>query len=130
MAGPSAPRPVRRWTFQAGVSASAALPTAPSPGSVVIYAVAPALPDGLTLNATTAVISGAATAASPSTDYTLTASDQTRGWLGGPLQTDTATLPFTLQVTGSRPTVSSVSFLTAPARGGHLRPGRGRSASR
>ena len=102
-------------TFQAGVSASAALPTAPSPGSVVIYAVAPALPDGLTLNATTAVISGAATAASPNTDYTLTASDQTRGWLGGPLQTDTATLPFTLQVTGSRPTVSSVSFLTAPA---------------
>ncbi len=110
-------------TFQAGVSASAALPAAPVPGSPHTYGVTPALPDGLTLDVRNGRISGAAAAASPRTNYTLTSADDGFGWRGGPSRIDSAALPFTLQVTGARPTVDGVRFLSAPAAGDTYGPG-------
>ncbi|MCX6172075.1 MAG: Ig domain-containing protein [Flavobacterium sp.] len=44
-------------------------------GNVTNYSVAPALPAGLVLNTTTGIISGSPTVVSPSTNYTITASN-------------------------------------------------------
>ena len=111
-------------TFSAGVAASATLPSAHVVGQTVAYAVAPALPDGLAVTGgsiasrmgsmPSTVISGTTASASPRTRYVLTARDGANGWAGGPVQHDTATLPFTLEVTGSNPTVNGVSFLSTP----------------
>lgn len=46
-------------------------------GAVITYTVSPALPAGLTINASTGVISGTATVLSPSANYTLTATNGT-----------------------------------------------------
>ena len=46
-------------------------------GAVVTYTVSPALPAGLSINTSTGVISGTATALSPSANYTLTANNGT-----------------------------------------------------
>ena len=112
-------------TFQTGVAASVALPSAHVVGQAVTYAVAPALPDGLTVTSGTIAsrmgqtvstqIGGTATTASPRTRYVLTARDGANGWTGGPVRHDTATLPFTLEVTGSSPTVDGLRFLSTPA---------------
>ena len=120
--GSSATTPL---TFQAGVQAAAALPSAHVVNQAVTYAVAPALPDGLAVSSTTiasrmgqtvsVAIGGTATSASPRTRYVLTARDGASGWAGGPMRQDTATLPFTLEVTGSSPTVDGVRFLSTPA---------------
>ena len=111
-------------TFSAGVAASATLPSAHVVGQTVAYAVAPALPDGLAVTGgsiasrmgsmPSTVISGTTASASPRTRYVLTARDGANGWAGGPVQHDTATLPFTLEVTGSNPTVNGVSVLSTP----------------
>ena len=120
--GSSATTPL---TFQAGVQAAAALPSAHVVNQAVTYAVAPALPDGLAVTSSTianrmgqtvsVALSGTAISASPRTRYVLTARDGASGWAGGPMRQDTATLPFTLEVTGSSPTVDGLRFLSTPA---------------
>lgn len=55
---------------------TAITPLTPSvTGTVISYTVAPALPDGLSINMTTGIISGTPTTLSPSTAYTVTASN-------------------------------------------------------
>ena len=44
-------------------------------GTVLLYTISPALPDGITINATTGVISGTATVGSIETEYSVTASN-------------------------------------------------------
>ena len=82
------------------------LPTSSTGDTPLAYTVSPALPAGLTLGRVTGAISGTATAESPSIKYTLTVTDANG---------DTDTLPFALGVTGNRPTVRGVSFLSSPS---------------
>jgi hypothetical protein len=65
-------------------------PPMSSGGAVVSYSVAPTLPAGLTLSATTGVLSGTPTAVSPMTNYTVTA----RNAVGS----TTATLTITVSI--------------------------------
>ena len=83
-----------------------ALPRSATGDAPLAYTVSPALPAGLTLNRATAVLTGAATVAAPSTRHTLTVTDANG---------DTDTVTFTLAVVGARPTVRGVSFLSSPA---------------
>lgn len=48
-------------------------------GNVSVYTISPSLPAGLSFNANTGIISGIPTAASPSTNYTITAKNNTTG---------------------------------------------------
>ena len=89
-----------------GLRLGCALPTSATGDAPLAYTVSPALPAGLTLNRATAVLTGAATVAAPSTRHTLTVTDANG---------DTDTLTFTLAVVGARPTVRGVSFLSSPA---------------
>jgi uncharacterized delta-60 repeat protein len=59
-------------TYTKGL-AIAATPPHSSGGAVASYAIAPALPSGLSLSATTGILSGTPTALSPQTAYTVTA---------------------------------------------------------
>ncbi len=92
----------------AGTTATHALPTAAGGDTPLRYTVSPGLPAGLSVNASTAVLSGAPRTESPQTDYTLTATDANG---------DAATLAFTLKVLGSRPVVSGVSIASTPLAG-------------
>ena len=83
-----------------------ALPSSATGDAPLAYTVSPALPAGLTLNRATAILTGAATVAAPSTRHTLTVTDANG---------DTDTVTFTLAVVGARPTVRGVSFLSSPA---------------
>ena len=83
-----------------------ALPSSATGDAPLAYTVSPALPAGLTLNRATAILTGAATVAAPSTRHTLTVTDANG---------DTDTVTFTLAVVGARPTVRDVSFLSSPA---------------
>ncbi len=83
-----------------------ALPTSATGDAPLVYTVSPALPAGLSLNRATAVLTGAATVAAPSTRHTLTVTDANG---------DTDAVTFTLAVVGARPTVRGVSFLSSPA---------------
>ena len=88
------------------VPVGCALATSHTGDAPLVYTVSPALPAGLILSRSTAILSGAATAESPSTKYTLTVTDANG---------DADTLAFTLGVSGDRPTVRGVSFLSSPA---------------
>ena len=92
-----------------GLRLGCALPSSSTGDAPLAYTVSPALPDGLTLSRSTAVLTGAATAEAPSTRHTLTVTDANG---------DADTLTFTLEVTGARPTVRGVSFLSSPAAAG------------
>jgi DNA-binding beta-propeller fold protein YncE len=59
--------------YTKGVTVTPNNPTC-SGGAVTAYSVSPALPDGLTLNSSTGVISGTPTAVTPTTSYTVSAS--------------------------------------------------------
>jgi Divergent InlB B-repeat domain/Putative Ig domain len=61
-------------TYVVGTAITNNTPTS-SGGSVIRYAIAPALPTGLTLNFTTGVISGTPLVVSPTTAYTITATN-------------------------------------------------------
>ena len=89
-----------------GLRLGCALPTSATGDAPLVYTVSPALPAGLTFNRATAVLTGAATVAAPSTRHTLTVTDANG---------DTDTVTFTLAVVGARPTVRGVSFLSNPA---------------
>ena len=95
-------------TLTAGRAATHALPTAAGGDTPLRYAVSPGLPAGLSVNAATAVLSGASRTESPQSDYTLTATDANG---------DAATLAFTLEVSGSRPLASGVSIASTPLAG-------------
>ncbi len=86
-----------------------ALPTSATGDAPLVYTVSPALPAGLSLSRSTAVLTGAATVAAPSTRHTLTVTDANG---------DTDAVTFTLAVVGARPTVRGVSFLSSPAADG------------
>lgn len=79
--GGSTPAAPTGLSYQSPVAATAGQPVASlSPtviGSVESYTVAPALPSGLSLNATTGVISGTPTTAQDRTNYTVTATNST-----------------------------------------------------
>ena len=91
-----------------GTTASHALPTATGGDGPLRYAVSPALPAGLGVNASSGVLSGMPGMESPKTGYTLTATDS---------HGDAATLAFTLKVMGTRPVVSGVTIASAPLSG-------------
>ena len=78
-------------------------------GSVKTYSVSPALPSGLSLNSRSGYLSGTPTIASSTTTYTLTG-------VGPTGLTSTAT--FTLAVTSSAPTFTSLTPLTDLVSGG------------
>ncbi len=90
-----------------GQAASQALPTASGGDGRRTYAVSPALPAGLVMS-NTGTLSGTPGMESPKTAYTLTATDSNG---------DTATLAFTLKVTGNRPVVSGVAIASTPLAG-------------
>ena len=78
--------------YRVGIPVETALPRA---FAATLYGVRPELPDGLSFNAKSAVISGTPTTAQPPTAYTLTARDD---------DNDRTTLPFTIEVLeNSRP---------------------------
>ena len=91
-----------------GTAATHALPAATGGDAPLRYAVSPALPIGLTVNASTRVLSGTPGMESPRTAYTLTALDANG---------DTATLTFHIKVTGVRPVVSGVTVASTPLSG-------------
>ena len=91
-----------------GTAATHALPTATGGDGTLRYAVSPALPAGLGVNASTGLLSGTPGMESPRTAYTLTATDS---------HGDAATLVFHLKATGSRPVVSGVTVASTPLSG-------------
>ena len=91
-----------------GTAATHALPTATGGDTPLRYTVSPALPAGLSVNASTGVLSGTPGMEIPRTAYTLTATDANG---------DTATLSFHLKVTGARPVVSGVAVASTPLSG-------------
>ena len=91
-----------------GTAATHALPTATGGDTPLRYAVSSALPAGLSVNASTGVLSGTPGMESPRTAYTLTATDANG---------DAATLSFHLKVTGTRPVVSGVAVASTPLSG-------------
>jgi hypothetical protein len=74
--------------------------TATGGTGALTYAIAPTLPTGLTLNATTGAITGTPTGASPTTTYTVTATDT---------NSNSATAQFALKVSTAVTTSASVS---------------------
>ena len=64
-------------SYTVGTAITDNTPTINSGGSDVSYSISPTLPAGLNLNTTTGVIYGTPSVASPSTDYTLTATNTT-----------------------------------------------------
>ncbi len=66
--------PANPVTYDRGTPITPNTPTS-SGGSVVSYSVSPALPGGLSLSATTGVISGTPTAATPAANYVVTATN-------------------------------------------------------
>jgi len=88
--------------YTSGVAIPSNTPTN-SGGGVILYAVSPALPVGLTLNTSTGVISGTPSATSPTTLYTVTATNS-----GG-----STTAQVSITVTGFAPT--SLSYFSNPA---------------
>jgi len=84
--------------YTSGVAISSNTPTN-SGGGVILYAVSPALPAGLTLNTSTGVISGTPLATSPTALYTVTATNS-----GG-----STTAQVSITVTGLAPTLLSYS---------------------
>jgi subtilisin-like proprotein convertase family protein len=88
--------------YTSGVAIPSNTPTN-SGGGVMLYAVSPALPAGLTLNTSTGVISGTPLATSPMTLYTVTAANS-----GG-----STTAQVSITVTGFAPT--SLSYFSNPA---------------
>ena len=94
-------------TLAVGTAVSQALPTASGGDGRRTYAVSPALPAGLVMS-NTGLLSGTPGMESPKTAYTLTATDSNG---------DTATLAFTLKVTGNRPVVSGVTVASTPLAG-------------
>lgn len=82
-------------TLQQNITALVLLP-ANSGGTVVSYSITPTLPTGISLNTSTGLISGTATVLSPSTTYTVTASNT-----GG-----SGTAPVTIMVVGASPGTS------------------------
>jgi len=88
--------------YTSGVAIPSNTPTN-SGGGVMLYAVSPALPAGLTLNTSTGVISGTPLATSPTTPYTVTATNS-----GG-----STTAQVSITVTGFAPT--SLSYSSNPA---------------
>ena len=91
-----------------GTAATHALPTATGGDTPLRYAVSPALPAGLSVNASTGVLSGTPGMESPRTTYTLTATDANG---------DAATLAFHLKVSGTRPVASGVAIASTPLSG-------------
>ena len=91
-----------------GTAATHALPTATGGDTPLRYAVSPALPAGLSVNASTGVLSGTPGMESPRTGYTLTATDANG---------DAATLAFHLKVSGTRPVASGVAVASTPLSG-------------
>jgi LPXTG-motif cell wall-anchored protein len=90
-----------------GISASRGVPVTPNTAwaatgftGAVSYAVAPALPAGLTLNASTGVVSGTPTVPQDATAYTVTATGATAG---------TASATLTISVAGIAPGSQAVS---------------------
>ena len=88
--------------YTSGVAIPSNTPTN-SGGGVMLYAVSPALPAGLTLNTSTGVISGTPLATSPTTLYTVTATNS-----GG-----STTAQVSITVTGFAPI--SLSYSSNPA---------------
>ncbi len=91
-----------------GTAATHALPGATGGDGTLRYAVSPALPAGLGVNAATGVLSGTPGMESPRTAYTLTATDS---------HGDAATLVFHLKAAGARPVVSGVTVASTPLSG-------------
>ena len=82
-------------TLTKDVAMTSLMPTVGGGGEATSWSVSPALPAGLSLNATTGEISGTPTAVTPLTNYTITASNA-----GGSNSTT-----FTLQVNDVVPTI-------------------------
>lgn len=104
-------------SVQGTVGQEIASTTAPStdgfPGAVT-YSISPALPVGLTLDSATGVISGTPTAALPSTDFTLTATDGTFSETGTVTIQVAGLTPATQTVTATRGTaITATAALTA-----------------
>ncbi|NYH98533.1 kelch repeat-containing protein [Cupriavidus plantarum] len=91
-------------TYTVGAAIATNAPTS-SGGPITAYAIAPALPAGLTLDAQTGVISGTPTAAAPATTYTVTGTN-----VAG---TITVSLRITVQLAVAAP--ASLSYATANA---------------
>jgi hypothetical protein len=94
------------FTLTLGTSVSAITPTSTG-GTVISWAIAPALPGGLTFSASAGTITGTPTTASPATLYTVAGIDS-----GG-----TSTATFTLSINGQPPAIPVVTLATYVSTG-------------
>jgi len=92
-------------TYTVGAAIAPNAPTV-SGGRPTSYSVAPTLPSGLALNASTGVVSGTATVVSPTTTYTVTASN--------PAGSVTASLVLSVEAPNAQPVASAGSPQRVP----------------